>query len=62
MKAPSEAVQSVFDERLGMFGNPEDAVLLDEVVSLAYRERRRRGKSSNYVPLLSAEISDDPER
>jgi hypothetical protein len=36
MKAPSEAVQSVFDERLGMFGNPEDAVLLDEVVSLAY--------------------------
>jgi hypothetical protein len=32
---------SVFEQGLGMFGSTEDAALLDEVVSIAYEERRR---------------------
>lgn len=32
---------SVFEEGLGLFGKPEDASILDEVVGLAYEERRR---------------------
>jgi plasmid stability protein len=36
-----ELVPSVFEQGLGMFGSPEDAALLDEVVSIAYEERRR---------------------
>jgi hypothetical protein len=35
---------TVFEQGLGMFGSPEDAALLDEVVSLAYADRRRPGK------------------
>jgi hypothetical protein len=33
--------QTVFEQGLGLFGNQEDAALLDEVVSIAYEERRR---------------------
>ncbi|HTB11078.1 MAG TPA: hypothetical protein VK752_05895 [Bryobacteraceae bacterium] len=36
--------RSVFDEGLGLFGNPGDSALLDEVVAHAYEERRRPGK------------------
>ncbi|HEV2963860.1 MAG TPA: hypothetical protein VG649_18685 [Candidatus Angelobacter sp.] len=32
---------SVFEQGLGLFSSPEDAALLDEVVSIAYDERRR---------------------
>jgi len=32
---------SVFEQGLGLFGSPEDAALLDEVVAVAYAERRR---------------------
>ncbi len=32
---------SVFAQGLGLFGSPEDAALLDEVVAIAYAERRR---------------------
>jgi hypothetical protein len=32
---------SVFEQGLGLFGSPEDAALLDEVVSIAYEERRQ---------------------
>jgi plasmid stability protein len=39
-----ELAPSVFEQGLGLFGNPEDAALLDEVVSIAYEERRRPGK------------------
>lgn len=35
---------SVFEEGLGLFGNPADAALIDEVVALAYAERRRSSK------------------
>ncbi|MGA3328802.1 MAG: hypothetical protein ABSF45_30500 [Terriglobia bacterium] len=35
---------SVFEQGLGLFGSPEDAALLDEVVSIAYAERRRPSK------------------
>jgi hypothetical protein len=38
--------QTVFAEGLGLFGSPGDAALLDEVVSVAYRERRRPTKPS----------------
>jgi hypothetical protein len=31
----------VFEQGLGLFGSPEDAALLDEVVSMAYEERPR---------------------
>lgn len=32
--------KSVFEQGLGLFGSPEDAALLDEVVAVAYEERR----------------------
>lgn len=34
---------TVIEQGLGLFGSPEDAALLDEVVQLAYEERRRPG-------------------
>jgi hypothetical protein len=43
-KGPSQAV---FEEGLGLFASPEDAALLDEVVQLAYEERRRPTRPSN---------------
>jgi hypothetical protein len=42
-KAPA-GTASVFEQGLGLFGSPEDAALLDEVVSIAYEERRRPSK------------------
>ena len=36
--------QTVFEQGLGLFGSPEDAALLDEVVAIAYEERRRPSK------------------
>jgi hypothetical protein len=38
---------SVFEQGLGLFGSPEDAALLDEVVSIAYEERHRPGKQES---------------
>jgi hypothetical protein len=38
------ASPSVFAQGLGLFGSPEDASLLNEVVSIAYQERRRPSK------------------
>jgi len=35
---------TIFEQGLGLFGTPEDAALLDEVVSIAYQERRRPSK------------------
>jgi hypothetical protein len=37
--------QTVFEQGLGLFGSPEDAALLDEVVTFAYEERRRPASS-----------------
>ena len=37
--------KSPIEQGLGLFGSPEDAALLDEVVSMAYKERRRPTKS-----------------
>lgn len=37
---------TVFVQGLGLFGSPEDSALLDEVVAIAYEERRRPGGSS----------------
>jgi len=37
---------TIFEQGLGLFGTPEDAALLDEVVELAYEERRRTARSS----------------
>jgi len=39
-----ELVPPVFDQGLGLFGSPEDSALLDEVVSIAYEDRRRPGR------------------
>jgi hypothetical protein len=36
---------TVFDQGLGLFGSPEDAALMDQVVELAYEERRRPGRT-----------------
>lgn len=35
-----ELVPTVFQQGLGLFGSTADAALLDEVVSIAYEERR----------------------
>ena len=43
---PSASGKSVFEQGLGLFGSPEDAALLDEVVSIAYEERHRPTKPS----------------
>ena len=40
----SPTAQCVFEQGLGLFSSPEDVTLLDEVVSLAYEERRRPSK------------------
>jgi hypothetical protein len=37
--APSGA--TLFEQRLGLFGSPDDAALIDEVVHIAYEERCR---------------------
>ena len=39
-----ELMPSVFEQGLGLLGSPEDARLLDEVVAIAYEERRRPSK------------------
>jgi hypothetical protein len=39
-----ELAPSVYEQGLGLFGSPEDSALLDEVVSIAYEERRRPGR------------------
>lgn len=33
--------RTIAEQGRGLFGSPEDAALLDEIVSLAYAERRR---------------------
>jgi hypothetical protein len=37
--------KTVFEQGLGLFGSPGDSALLDEVVSIAYEERRRPSKT-----------------
>jgi hypothetical protein len=39
LKPQELAKQTVLEQGLGLFGSPEDAKLLDEVVDLAYEER-----------------------
>ena len=41
------AADTLFEQGLGLFGSPDDAVLLDEVVASAYEERRRPAKPSD---------------
>ena len=36
--------QTSSEQGLGLFGSPEDSALLDEVVAIAYEERRRPSK------------------
>lgn len=43
----NRAEATVFEQGLGLFGSSEDAALLDEVVELAYEERRRPSHPSN---------------
>jgi len=37
---------TVFEQGLGLFGSPDDAALIDEVVHIAYEERRRPSRRS----------------
>ena len=37
--------RSTFEQGLGLFGSPDDATLLDEVVATAYEERHRQTKA-----------------
>ena len=41
--------QTVFEQGLGLFSSPEDAVLIDEVVSIAYADRRRPSREQPLV-------------
>ena len=41
------ATKTIFEQGLGLFGSPEDAALLDEVVAIAYEERRRPSSASD---------------
>ncbi|MGA2185553.1 MAG: hypothetical protein ABSH47_21245 [Bryobacteraceae bacterium] len=43
----SPAAASVYEQGLGLFGSREDAALLDEVVSIAYEERRRPSRRTD---------------
>ena len=38
---------TVFEQGLGLFGSPSDSALLDEVVRIAYDERRRPTQSAD---------------
>jgi hypothetical protein len=40
---------TVFEQGLGLFGSPDDAALIDQVVHIAYEERRR---PSHPIPAL----------
>ena len=40
------ADNTVFQQGLGLFGSAEDSALLDEVVAIAYEERRRPTRPS----------------
>ena len=44
LTARANVSRTVYEQGLGLFGSPEDTALLDEVVSLAYEERRRPSK------------------
>lgn len=46
----ASAPSGIFEKGLGLFGSPEDAALLDEVVSIAYEERRRPSKREPPTP------------
>jgi len=50
------AGRTLFEQGLGLFGSPEDAALLDEVVSIAHEERRRPTKP------LAAQPPSGPRR
>lgn len=39
-----ELAPTVFEQGLGLFASSEDTALLDEIVSIAYEERRRPTK------------------
>ncbi len=44
LSARKSVQKTIFEQGLGLFGSVEDAALLDEVVSIAYEERRRPSK------------------
>jgi hypothetical protein len=43
---PAQTGATVFEQGLGLFGSPDDAALIDEVVHIAYEERRRPSRPS----------------
>jgi hypothetical protein len=49
-RSPNAAQSSatVFEQGLGLFGSPDDAALIDEVVHIAYEERRQARLASGH--------------
>jgi hypothetical protein len=45
MQPSLPSTKTIFQQGLGLFGSPEDAALLDEVVAIAYEERHSTGTS-----------------
>ena len=43
---PAQSGATVFEQGLGLFGSAGDAALIDEVVHIAYEERRRPSRPS----------------
>jgi hypothetical protein len=48
-EATNASQASVFEQGLGLFGSPSDAGLLDDVVRLAYEERRRPSRTPDVL-------------
>ncbi len=46
-QANAASQATVFEQGLGLFGSPSDSALLDEVVRVAYDERRRPSQPSS---------------
>ena len=46
--AKVRADKTIFEQGLGLFGSAEDSALLDEIVELAYEERRRSGRPFSF--------------
>lgn len=49
LSASNPSHGEVAEAGLGLFGSEEDSALLDEVVSIAYQERRRPSKTADVL-------------
>jgi 3-deoxy-D-manno-octulosonate 8-phosphate phosphatase KdsC-like HAD superfamily phosphatase len=49
VQSKSSSVSNSFEQGLGLFGSDEDSALLDDVVTMAYEERRHPSKESSLL-------------